>query len=103
MFTYAVVEGISLSNRNRAYRFAAIECYFAVAAIAAGSAFVAEMVAARVFRAIHTYPRRFFFADTAGKRHDSVHLFVRETGCFVESTGCFERIARQRWASLSTS
>jgi hypothetical protein len=38
---------------------------FAIAAIAAGRALVAEMVCARIFRAFHADPRRLFFANAA--------------------------------------
>jgi hypothetical protein len=44
-----------------------------IAAIAATAALLAQVVVARVFRALHTNVDRFLFADAAMKRRGNIH------------------------------
>jgi hypothetical protein len=53
--------------------FMNVQMDFAVAAVAAGAAFFAEMVGARIFGASDANAGGLFFADTADKRHGRSH------------------------------
>ena len=50
-----------------------VQTDFAVAAVAACTAFFAQMVGARILRALHANTGGFFFADTADKGHGCNH------------------------------
>ncbi len=73
-----VRRGVRIGHRVRPrligiVRTFAFEVQFAVAAIAAGGAFLAQMVGARVFGASDTDACRLFFANTADKGHGGSH------------------------------
>ena len=79
-----------------------------IAAIAACGALFAKMIGARILGALHADAGGLFFADTADKWHGGSHK-GRDGYCgrrFVfdaSAAGCRERVARQRWASRSTT
>jgi len=83
-----------------------VQMDLAIAAIAAGCALFVEMVTAGIFRAFHADTRRFFFADTTGKWHDVLMIALDYWVLrlvFGVSAGWRESVARQRWASRSTT
>jgi hypothetical protein len=66
-----------LTHENHRLRLIGGERNFAVTAIAAASAFLAEVVSAGILRATGADARGFFFADITKKWHD---VFVRTYG-----------------------
>ena len=67
---YGSGRGISVVDRMRFLEF---ESHFAATAIAATAAFLAQMIAARIFGAAHADTSRFFFTDTANEWHSYGH------------------------------